>query len=370
MKHELGYYKVGDKIHFNKIAALIDGTNRNIHPTWIFNNDVFDKVDWTQEPSASIEELYLARARQIRDKYDYVILSYSGGSDSQNILDTFLKNNIKIDEIVSSWPISIIDKLNPNMWDYRPENQISEWELRTKPQLEKLAKTHPEIKITIHNWSAGVKQYKVQDDYIMDRGIHAGVYSGLRWDYDNISSVDAKLNKYDNSVVIWGACKPRVCYHQDAYRLYFIDLVGSGSVSHVNAEKTEYFYWHPDAWQIIAKQAHLIVKFIEANPMFRQFITWPTPSARARDFYETAIRAIIYPGMDLNFFQASKWSDFNYGFDTALFNLGKDFEQQLKTINKENYQQLHKIIDSKYFQDNGESEKIVGFITGMWPLTK
>ena len=370
MNHELGYYKVGDKIHLNKIAALVDGTQRNIHPKWVFNNDVFDAVDWTQEPEDDLESLYRARALQIREKYDYVVLSYSGGSDSQNILDTFLKNNIRIDEIVSCWPVSIADKMNANIWDYRPENQISEWELRAKPQLEKLAKTNPEIKITIHNWSAAYDQYKVQDGYIEDRGIHAGPYSGLRWDYQHMPDVDRSLNKHKNSVVIWGACKPRVCWHNDAYRLYFTDLVGSGSVDVLNAEKTEYFYWHPDSWQIIAKQAHLIVKFMESNPIFKQFIIWPTPSPKARDFYETAIRAIIYPGMDLNFFQASKWHDFNFGFDSALFNLGGGIEQRLKSINKENYQYLHQVIDPKYFQSNGDSYKIIGFITGMWALTK
>jgi hypothetical protein len=370
INHKLGYYRVGEKIHTNKIAALVDGTNRNIHPEWVFNNDVFDVVDWTQEPTASLEELYLARARQIREQYDYVILSYSGGSDSQNILNTFLNNNIRIDEIVSCWPISIVERLEANPWDYRPENQSSEWELRAKPQLEKLSKSHPDIKITIHNWSTGVDNYKIKDGYITDRGIHTGAYSGLRWDYSNIKDVDRALNQRDNSVVIWGACKPRVCFHDGAYRLYFIDLVGSGSVDPANEQRTEYFYWHPDAWQIIAKQAHLIVKFMEANPMFKQFIAWPTPNPRARDFYETAIRAIIYPGMDLNFFQATKWPDFDFAWDTTLFNLGANVEQRLKSINKENYQYLHQVIDPKYFQNNGKTDKLVGFITGMWALTK
>jgi hypothetical protein len=39
---ELGYYQVGSTIHTGKAMALIDGTNRNIHPEWKFNNEVFD----------------------------------------------------------------------------------------------------------------------------------------------------------------------------------------------------------------------------------------------------------------------------------------------------------------------------------------
>ena len=43
---ELGYYQVGEVKHVGKISALIDGTARNIHPEWNFNNEVFDHYDW------------------------------------------------------------------------------------------------------------------------------------------------------------------------------------------------------------------------------------------------------------------------------------------------------------------------------------
>ena len=37
---------------------------------------------------------------QLRDEYDYIRLYYSSGSDSETCLQTFMKNNIPIDEIV------------------------------------------------------------------------------------------------------------------------------------------------------------------------------------------------------------------------------------------------------------------------------
>ena len=48
-----------------------------------------------------IDELYRQRAHQLRDKYDYVVLWFSGGADSNNVLNSFIDNDIKIDEVVS-----------------------------------------------------------------------------------------------------------------------------------------------------------------------------------------------------------------------------------------------------------------------------
>ena len=45
-----------------------------------FHDHLFKKFDWTVEPDVSLQNLYKLRAQQIRDEYDYVILSFSGGS--------------------------------------------------------------------------------------------------------------------------------------------------------------------------------------------------------------------------------------------------------------------------------------------------
>lgn len=100
-----GYYKFGNKIYLSRQDMLDDAMlllSKNYSlplMQFIFNEEVFDKIDWTIEPSFSLKELYTQRAQQLRDDYDYLILSYSGGSDSHEILGTFLENNIFIDEI-------------------------------------------------------------------------------------------------------------------------------------------------------------------------------------------------------------------------------------------------------------------------------
>ena len=72
-----------------------------IHPHWDFNESVFSSYDWTVEPNESIADLYRQRAQQLRDKYDYIVLMFSGGADSTTVLRSFLDNDIKLDEAVS-----------------------------------------------------------------------------------------------------------------------------------------------------------------------------------------------------------------------------------------------------------------------------
>ena len=84
---------------YNKLQALelAQKTGGNIR--WNFNDSAYGQINWQQEPAVNIDILYLMRARQLRDQYDHLVLNFSGGSDSTNILYAFLKNNIHIDEI-------------------------------------------------------------------------------------------------------------------------------------------------------------------------------------------------------------------------------------------------------------------------------
>jgi hypothetical protein len=67
----------------------------------IFNQTHFDQVPWQQQPEASLDDLYRQRAQELRDQYDHLVLMYSGGIDSHNILETFLRNQIHLDEVCS-----------------------------------------------------------------------------------------------------------------------------------------------------------------------------------------------------------------------------------------------------------------------------
>ena len=99
MNKKLGFYTIGTSVFESKIQACILANkvlkemNQSIHPLrllqWNFNDEVFEAYDWTKEPEKTLDQLYDARARDIREKYDHVIVSYSGGADSHNMLMAF-----------------------------------------------------------------------------------------------------------------------------------------------------------------------------------------------------------------------------------------------------------------------------------------
>lgn len=110
-----GLYKVGNKAFTNKLEACLALNNipgdHQIH--WDYHDDVYKRAQWLHEPPVSIDELYKQRAIQLREQYDHLVLFYSGGADSHTILQTFINNNIKIDEVFVYGAFKAEEKLFP-----------------------------------------------------------------------------------------------------------------------------------------------------------------------------------------------------------------------------------------------------------------
>lgn len=90
------WYDNEKNIYMSHIDALKSGKECNLY----YEDHFYQKLTWKIEPSLSLDQLYKLRAEEIRDTYEHVILSLSGGIDSRTILETFYKNNIHIDEII------------------------------------------------------------------------------------------------------------------------------------------------------------------------------------------------------------------------------------------------------------------------------
>jgi hypothetical protein len=151
MEQNLGHYIVDGKLYYSKSHALYESSVSNKKIEWSFNNEVWENFSKNRLPilgKTPLDTLYKERAQQLRDKYDYLILNYSGGPDSHNILMTFINNNIHLDEVYVKYSHSVESKLyTPNTTVTGAENIFSEWDFCIKPTLEWLAKEHPSIKI-------------------------------------------------------------------------------------------------------------------------------------------------------------------------------------------------------------------------------
>jgi hypothetical protein len=131
------FYIVNNKIFNNPFLAFLYGSQNSPHefPKFYANESVFDHTNWSIEPAETWEELCLQRAQWLRQKYQYLVLSFSGGTDSVTIYNIFKKHNIHLDEIIilygkdyAEHPTSCVQWLLSNHWD--PSTKISHMDRR------------------------------------------------------------------------------------------------------------------------------------------------------------------------------------------------------------------------------------------------
>jgi hypothetical protein len=146
-----GFYQVGEQKYFSKFQAVMASKQTGHFPEWNFNDEVFGQQDWTVEPTENLWEIYRQRAQQLRDNYDYIILLYSGGSDSQNILQSFLFNNITLDEVFCYGPFSGIDTSTQKVTK-APENMYREIDLVALPYLREMSKNY-KFHVNLYDWT-------------------------------------------------------------------------------------------------------------------------------------------------------------------------------------------------------------------------
>jgi hypothetical protein len=323
MTHLNGFYSVGNETFSSKIFAMLKASETKQELKWIFHDVVFDHASSHFTSSLSLLELYRLRAQQLRDKYDYLILNYSGGSDSHNILQVFLKNNIKLDHIYVQWPESLTDKgiYSPNSVDKTNANFHSEWDLVLKKDLEWLGKNHPEITIEIGDWTRNVKETFYKDD------IFANDVSNLpsiarAQKQNTFSPIEGSLALNGKTVgSIFGVDKPNIVKKGHDWFYYFTDTACMTQPNPENPHGTEYFYWSPDCPEIAIKQAILMKEWFIANPTKQYliqakseralldptFTSWPYEHHYAEYAQIAEIAKLVcYPYWDFSRFQADK----------------------------------------------------------------
>jgi hypothetical protein len=120
-------------IFFDVNGTYLNNIFLALHHAWKTGAEVklycydheFDQYDWTQEPNATLDQLMTDHAFYLRNKYERLVLLWSGGTDSHTIYQIFAKNRIHIDEIIvkeepvenSIYPPWHGDWLLMNHWD-------------------------------------------------------------------------------------------------------------------------------------------------------------------------------------------------------------------------------------------------------------
>ncbi len=272
----------------NKSEALLYATEYNTDISYYYNDHVFDHVNWGVCPVESLSTLYEQRAREIRDNYDYVVLLFSGGSDSTNVLRTFLDNKIPIDEIISygAWN-HVMDKMDVcNI----------EITIGAAPLIAEVRKTSCKVThLNLFDWWDRCYQ---DETWIFKSDTTLGFYTDLvnnaLFDLPWLKQIRDQGKKV---CLVWGLEKPKLVVNQDSYWLAFEDqLLSSNIYSHSIHDDFahENFYSHVTCSALIAKQAHTYLDYLEQRLSAQQITNFlMSPDSQAEG--TKLLRQLLYP---------------------------------------------------------------------------
>ena len=371
MAHEWdkrGYYRVGNQKFYNKAQAIMacQKIGAEYWPDFIFNDAEFSAADWITNPTESLNNLYVQRAQQLRLKYDHLVLSYSGGADSTTVLETFLHNNIPLDEVFCYGPFSTNQGQNGRL-TRSAENNYREIDLVAIPYLKELSKKY-KFKVTLYDWTNDMANAYKDSDWIWTETqsrLAPSIFVRNR-----LHQARSHLNLVDQGKkvgFIFGIDKPRVILKDDTYYMTFIDLdlnMGGGPGALVTGsewEYDEYFYWSPDLPKLLVKQAHTIKDFFEKNPALQIYVKDADQASWSKTYkkqYNEFIKKLVYPNWNLDVWQTEKISTPTWTEHDGWFINHPDLPA------KDNWlaglAELQKTIDSKFFNDGTVVNGYVG----------
>ena len=311
-----GYFSVGEQNIYSKLDAIKLSVATGHPVKWHYNDEVFSKQDWTVEPEKDIRTMYRERAQAIRDRFDYVVVMFSGGADSTTVLDSFIDNGIPVDEVYMQHWIK-----------YQPEKEQSfmnaEINYAALPYLKRKLPTA---------WNTNVRLYDVSDfilgclrnadfrerSYREVNNIHN--LSTISWHYNLQYRFPEyiKLREQGKSIVfVWGEAKPKIYYDLEKSKHYFIFQDHYAHAPQPRDQELndpfcqhEQFYDDPLHPEIKVKQCHLLLNVL------RQ-ITHRTDLFHLQSL--PAEQRIIYSGSTETYYNGQKYELGRNAFNCAIY---------------------------------------------------
>lgn len=239
-------YQLKNQTFFNPYTAFLYASQNDPHGHVEFNvhDESFSKADWSIYPKMSYKDLFKIRAEKLRNRYDKIIIAYSGGSDSQTVLKSFLDNNIHVDEIFLSL-VKEKEYVDATGVDNRALDYVKQtWKEQTKHTHFKLMYINDFIMNRFTN-----SEWVLDQERTFHNRFSVGV---LPWDV-----IEYYREKYSNQhwCIITGHEKPTVT--DDCKHAYFFD---KAFVHVMNRPNTEFFFIDPEMPEISIKQAHDLVR--------------------------------------------------------------------------------------------------------------
>ena len=254
------YFYTEDGTKFqSKIRAMEYSKATGQKIQFYYHGDVYDKVDWQKELPENLEYYYKQQALRLREKYDYLVLTYSGGVDSTNILETFVRNNIKLDKILVVGAFS-----KDSAWGV-DENHNGEIYHNAIPYLEELGLMDITEIVDYTHYICGEEFKKLSIyQYGLDWTYEIGSYFSVNnWFWRDAPKIVTPAECEGKKVgYIFGIDKPQIDKKDSQVLLSFSDvsLTSYGNLTDsINTDKIN-FYWDPEYTDLLVKQIQELKK--------------------------------------------------------------------------------------------------------------
>lgn len=310
---KFGFYEAMGQTVSHKLTAFAKTVPHGHWPHWNFNESIFSGYDWSVEPVESLEDLYGTRARSIRDRYDYVIISYSGGADSHNVAESFVRNGLRIDELVNRFSGNKIDRARR---DRSPDNQANEAIWAATPGHQRLCYRQPDLKMTRWDWS---------EDLVTEWSIAPKSIYDINYPSPNAHvkhHLLARCHAPDNCnvVVVYGVDKPHITHTNGRFYMNFMDEIVHGQTVWIDHDRSgaacELFYWSPESIKLLIKQGHVVKKWFLSHPDMLWLLS---PGHPNRQLYYDIINSLVYPWHDPQIWQCFKQSTRFFTLEESWF---------------------------------------------------
>lgn len=255
------YYSNDEKVFPSKIEALFYKHATGNEISFYYYDDVYKSIDWTIEPVSNLQELYKFQAEKIRSEYDYVILCYSGGYDSNQILDTFYQNKIKLDKIV------MIGSFSQDDDPMSDANRNLEARLNGIPYINQLGLENITEKIDYSIFFDDIRKLSIFN-YGTEWFNHIGsAISPIHWFWNDIENYIVPIQWRDKkTAIIFGIERTGLrSDHNGKLGFQFTDAAyGNGITRKTDYSQRIMFFWDHNFPDIVIKQLH-----VQQNAMYK-----------------------------------------------------------------------------------------------------
>jgi hypothetical protein len=259
------------------------------------------------------------------------------------------------------------DEGNKNFKSLNPKsvgawNMDAEFDLQVLPRLNEFKAVMPRTKFSILDTTNNTltRFDKADESWVEDARACLSLAWREKFNIYHFKSIKENFDKGLSVCIVDGIDKPSVRIRDERVFLAFVDNVCNGSlVAEQNIiypnVRVEYFYWAETTAPMIAKQVHIIKRWLEANPALIKF--WREPAmwdVETRyinlETANTLLRDVIYTTWDHDWFQVLKGQN---GFAGSWLNKEFDIWAKRLLYGTKNYQIWQKGME--YVVDNAGS---------------